>query len=161
MYQRAATWTPCKHIKNQLPPPFFQRAHQERPPPGTKPPKGPKGHNLRQPQPPKGRSSPDTKARTVLIAISTTPLPLLSSHSYPPAPPQKHIQVAGVQEDFPPCFYWLFSGFIQWWRSDKLVEVLKQRADSFLFLLFFSLFKHTKNMPCVALRADFPSWFLI
>lgn len=71
-------------------------------------PRDEKGHNLRQPQPPKGRSSPDTKARTVLIAISTTALPLFSSHSYPPAPPQKHIQVAGVQEDFPPFLLALF-----------------------------------------------------
>ena len=95
----------------------------------------------------------------MLIAISTTPLPLPPSHSRPPAPPQKRIQVADVQ-DFPLfllALFRLYTGVME----HKLVEVLKQIADSFPFLLFFSLFKQTKNMPRVALRAGFPSWFLI
>lgn len=160
MYQWAATRTPCEHTKNELPPPFFQWTHQKKQPPGAEPPEGLNRHNLRQPGPPEGHSSSNTEARTVLIPISTTPLLLPPSHSRSPAPPQKRIQVADVQ-DFRPCFYWLFSGFIQGWWSNKLVEVLKQWADNFPFLLFFSLFKQTKNMPCVALRADFSLWFLI
>lgn len=103
MYQHAATCTPRMHIQNELPLPFFQWAHQERPPPpGAKPPGGSNGHNLRQPGPPEGHSSSNAKVRAMIIAMSTTPHPPHPSHSCPPAPPQKSIQVADVQEDSSP-----------------------------------------------------------
>lgn len=63
------------------------------------------GTNVRQPGPPEGHRSADSEARTMLTPISTTPLLLPPSSSCSPAPPQKHVQAADVQEDSSPCFY--------------------------------------------------------